>query len=162
MQAGEEDTTGGTATLEEGLALFEKKKYYEASKLFSQATLDETPEAAAFKQKAEFFLGKSLYSMGYLSASLAYFQRIAPSGPEHSYYRATLTYLAALAKRLTPHAGPAGVTHTRFMARATLVAERADDGGPVHLGVFPDGRAVIRGVRNPERARAIYDRYVGG
>jgi hypothetical protein len=99
-QAGEDDNSGGTATLEEGLALFEKKKYHEAAKLFYQATLDETPEAAAFKQKAEFFLGKSLYSMGYLSASLAYFQRIAQSGPEHSYYRATLKYLAALANRL--------------------------------------------------------------
>ncbi len=70
--------------------------------------------------------------------------------------------LAALAERLKAHAGPQGVTHTRFMTRATLIAERADDGGPVHLGVFPDGRAVIRGVRNPERARALYDRYVGG
>lgn len=69
--------------------------------------------------------------------------------------------LEALAGRLAPHAGPDGVTRTRFMVRASLVAERADDGGPVHLGVFPDGRAVVRGVRNPERARALYDRYVG-
>jgi adenylyltransferase/sulfurtransferase len=70
--------------------------------------------------------------------------------------------LAALAERLKAHAGPQGVTHTRFMTRATLITERADDGGPVHLGVFADGRAVIRGVRSPERARALYDRYVGG
>jgi adenylyltransferase/sulfurtransferase len=69
--------------------------------------------------------------------------------------------LAQLASRLEPHAAAGGVTRSRFMVRAALALERADDGGPVHLGVFPDGRAVVRGVRNPERARSIYDRYVG-
>jgi adenylyltransferase/sulfurtransferase len=66
--------------------------------------------------------------------------------------------LAGLASRL---AGHGAVTTTRFMTRATLAHERGDDGGPVHLSVFPDGRALVRGVRDPGRARAIYDRYVG-
>lgn len=67
--------------------------------------------------------------------------------------------LTALAERLRAHGQ---VTATRFMTRASLTNERGDDGGPVHLSVFPDGRALIRGLRNPERARALYDRYIGG
>lgn len=67
--------------------------------------------------------------------------------------------LAALATRLRPHGE---VVATRFMTRASLTRERGDDGGPVHLSVFPDGRALIRGLRNPDRARALYDRYIGG
>jgi adenylyltransferase/sulfurtransferase len=66
--------------------------------------------------------------------------------------------LVGLASRL---AGHGAVTTTRFMTRATLVHERGDDGGPVHLSVFPDGRGLVRGLRDPGRARAIYIRYVG-
>lgn len=72
---------------------------------------------------------------------------------------AEIVDLPALAERLKAH-GP--VTATRFMTRASLTAERGDDGGPVHLSVFPDGRALIRGLRDPARARALYDRYIGG
>lgn len=70
-----------------------------------------------------------------------------------------LVDLGLLAERLRAHGA---VTTTRFMTRASLSGERADDGGPVHLSVFPDGRALIRGLRDPARARALYDRYVGG
>lgn len=66
--------------------------------------------------------------------------------------------LSPLGDRLRPHGE---VSVTRFMARVTLRAERADDGGPVLLSVFRDGRALIRGLRDPAAARVIYDRYVG-
>ena len=32
----------------------------------------------------------------------------------------------------------------------------------VSLTIFPDGRCVVRGTSDPARARALYDRYVGG
>lgn len=67
--------------------------------------------------------------------------------------------LARLAASLAPHGS---VSTTRFMTRVTLAHEQGDDGGPIHLSVFPDGRALVRGARDPSRARAIYDRYVGG
>jgi adenylyltransferase/sulfurtransferase len=70
----------------------------------------------------------------------------------------SIVHLAHLADRLRPHGD---VTLTRFMARVALAREPADDGGPVHLSVFPDGRAIIKGIRDPQGARAIYDRYVG-
>jgi len=64
----------------------------------------------------------------------------------------------ALAQRLAPHGT---VTRTGFMLRISLASERADDGGPVMMSIFPDGRALVRGLRNPDRARILYDRYVG-
>lgn len=67
--------------------------------------------------------------------------------------------LQRLAAALAPHGS---VSTTRFMARVALARELGDDGGPIHLSIFPDGRALVRGVRDPSRARAIYDRYVGG
>lgn len=63
-----------------------------------------------------------------------------------------------LAQRLMPHGA---VTRTRFMLRVSLEAERGDDGGPVLMSIFPDGRALFRGIRNPDRARVLYERYVG-
>ena len=66
--------------------------------------------------------------------------------------------LPAIAARLRPHGE---VTLTRFMARVSLWGERGDDGGPVLLSVFPDGRSLVKGIRDPLRARVLYDRYVG-
>ncbi len=67
--------------------------------------------------------------------------------------------LPELARRLEPHGA---VTLTRFMARVSLNTEKGDDGGPVLLSIFPDGRSLVKGLRDPARARALYDRYVGG
>lgn len=91
---------GPAATLEQGLALYDKKDYFEASKLLFIVAEDQDPAAEPFRQKAEFYLGKSLYNLDYFVGSLAYFQRIAQSGATHSYYRATLKFLAALAEKL--------------------------------------------------------------
>jgi molybdopterin-synthase adenylyltransferase len=66
--------------------------------------------------------------------------------------------LASLATRLASHGEFA---LTRFLLRGVLTPERGDEGAPVRLAVFPDGRAIISGVTRPERARAIYARYIG-
>lgn len=61
---------------------------------------------------------------------------------------------AALRRRL------AAVTPTNdngFLLRATL-----PDPPGVELTVFRDGRAIIKGVNTPQRARALYARWVGG
>lgn len=57
--------------------------------------------------------------------------------------------------------------HGRFdveemCVRGTLDAERSEDGGTVRLTVFADGRAIVGGVTDPQRARGVYARYVGG
>lgn len=59
--------------------------------------------------------------------------------------------LEALAARL---AGVAKVTANSWMVRAELV-----DG--IRISVFADGRAIVSGIREESRARAIVSRYVG-
>ena len=64
--------------------------------------------------------------------------------------RPTTLDLAALAARLAPIGD---VRATPFLLRASI------DG--VEFTVFEDARAIIRGTRDPARARAVYARYVG-
>ncbi|MCW5776473.1 MAG: ThiF family adenylyltransferase [Phycisphaeraceae bacterium] len=66
--------------------------------------------------------------------------------------------LPALAGRLGPHGA---VAANEFLVRCELGAEPADGGGACSLTVFGDGRAIVSGTLRPERARAIYARYVG-
>lgn len=65
--------------------------------------------------------------------------------------------LEVLAARLGAHGR---FERTPFMVRGVLEGERGE-AGPCELTVFADGRAVVRGTRKPEFARAIYARYVG-
>jgi tetratricopeptide (TPR) repeat protein len=50
-------------------------------------------------------MGKTLYQLGYYSASLSYFERIVGKGAAHSYYNATLKWLASLSRKLPESAG---------------------------------------------------------
>ncbi|MCH7813945.1 MAG: ThiF family adenylyltransferase, partial [Planctomycetes bacterium] len=60
--------------------------------------------------------------------------------------------LAAIAEKLAPVAdGP--VTCNRFLLRARL-----DD---YALTLFPDGRAIVQGTDDPDRARTVYAKYIG-
>lgn len=62
--------------------------------------------------------------------------------------------LGALAERL----GRSGrVTLTPFVVRAAIES----DGRVIELTVFPDARAIIKGVSGPDAARSIYDRFIG-
>lgn len=67
--------------------------------------------------------------------------------------------LNAAAARLSTHGH---FTATRFLVRGHFTAERADDTSttPIELTLFPDGRAIFTGTTKPERARALYARYV--
>ena len=47
----------------------------------------------------------------------------------------------------------------RVRRSAQLLSADIED---VSLAVFSDGRCVVRGTDDPGRARALYDRYVGG
>jgi len=63
--------------------------------------------------------------------------------------------LEHLAGRLEAH-GP--VTRNRFLLRACFESL----GDPYELTLFRDGRAIIKGTRQPEVARRLYAKYVGG
>ena len=66
--------------------------------------------------------------------------------------------LTAFAKRLAPHGS---FSPNKFLLRGEFTHERGDNGAPVELTLFPNGRAIIKGVRSPEQARVIYATYVG-
>jgi len=76
-------------------------------------------------------------------------------GPDAEAFRLDLE---ALGERLGAHAE---VSPTPFLLKARLREERTPSGEPVALTIFPDGRAIVGGVTDPTRARALYARYVG-
>tara|TARA_R110002096_G_scaffold299503_6_gene494207 strand:+ start:108149 stop:109756 length:1608 start_codon:yes stop_codon:yes gene_type:complete len=100
-----EDTTPPTKTLQRATKLYNKKDYDSASIEFAKVINAETEDSPANQQRAEFFMGKTLYQMGYYAASLAYFDRIVELGTGHLYYGVTLKWLAALSRVLPETSG---------------------------------------------------------
>ena len=70
----------------------------------------------------------------------------------------TCVEIEDLSRRLAPHGQFA--VHDGII-RGRLNEERGGSGEPVELTVFDDLRALVGGVDSADRARAIYDRYVG-
>ena len=66
--------------------------------------------------------------------------------------------LAAVADRLQPHGR---FERTRFMVRGSFAQERTATGQPISISLFGDGRAILHGIDEAERARALYARYIG-
>lgn len=59
-----------------------------------------------------------------------------------------------IAKRLSAHGN---VTANKFMLRADIT----DNGQPYELTLFTDGRAIVKGTKEPNTAKSIYAKYVG-
>lgn len=66
--------------------------------------------------------------------------------------------LAALHQRLEQHGE---FTRNDALLRGTFAHERNSNGEPIELMLFADGRAILRGVDEPELAKTIYSRYIG-
>ncbi|MBL8761026.1 MAG: ThiF family adenylyltransferase [Phycisphaerae bacterium] len=47
------------------------------------------------------------------------------------------------------------------LLRVSLAGERAENGAPIELSLFADGRAIVDGTADPARARGVYAKYVG-
>ena len=92
-------------TLERALKLYESEDYYSASIELHKVIEGESGDSEANKQRAEFWMGKTLYNLKFYSAALSYFDRIVQKGPSHSYYNATLKWLASLSRVLPDSAG---------------------------------------------------------
>jgi tetratricopeptide (TPR) repeat protein len=92
-------------TLQKALKLYESRDYYSASIELHKVIEGETGDSPANRQRAEFWMGKTLYHLGFYSASLSYFDRIVQKGDAHRYYNATLKWLASLSRQLPESAG---------------------------------------------------------
>jgi tetratricopeptide (TPR) repeat protein len=100
------DNKPASRTLARAVELYEKKKDYNTASIeLSKVLNKETEDSEASKQRAEFFMGKTLYQMRYYAASLAYFDRIVAKRTGHRYYGATLKWLAALSRVLPETSG---------------------------------------------------------
>ncbi len=55
--------------------------------------------------RAQFWLGKSLYKLGFFASSLSVFGEIVAAGPNHPYHKLTLPWLASLSRELPEGAG---------------------------------------------------------
>jgi tetratricopeptide (TPR) repeat protein len=91
--------------LQQAKERYDKGDYAAASVEFDKVVRGQTNDSEANKQKAEFFLGKTLFHMKYYAASMKYFDGIVQKGNAHKYHQRTLQWLAALAKVLPESAG---------------------------------------------------------
>jgi len=66
-------STPPSKTLERAIKLYDKKDFFSASIELKKVLDGESGDDAKNKQRAEFFMGKTLYQMGFYAASLAYF-----------------------------------------------------------------------------------------
>jgi len=92
-------------TLQKALTLYESRDYYSASIELHKVIEGETGDSEANRQRAEFWMGKTLYHLQFYSAALSYFDRIVQKGDTHRYYNATLKWLASLSRQLPESAG---------------------------------------------------------
>ena len=69
-------STPPSKTLERAIKLYDKKDFFSASIELKKVLDGESGDDAKNKQRAEFFMGKTLYQMGFYAGSLAYFDKI--------------------------------------------------------------------------------------
>ncbi|HEY6878513.1 MAG TPA: tetratricopeptide repeat protein, partial [Polyangiales bacterium] len=87
------------------LRLYQSNKYQESAVQFQRIVEGEVKDSEGNKQKAQFFLGKSLYHLKYYQSSLSVFDEISQLGKGHLYFEQTLQWLAQLATQLPEPAG---------------------------------------------------------
>jgi len=93
----------GGKNLDIALAAYEKKNFQDAALGF-QSVIAGGDAADPGVQKAQFFLGKSLYQLKFYQSSLAIFDEISQNS-SHTFFAETLQWIGQLASRLPPSAG---------------------------------------------------------
>src|ERR1700755_1022815 len=98
-------STPPSKTLERAIKLYDKKDFFSASIELKKVLDGEAGDDAKTKQRAEFFMGKTLYQMGFYAGSMASFDKIVQAGDNHTYHGAALKWLAALSRVLPETSG---------------------------------------------------------
>ena len=91
--------------LANGLRLYQQGEYDDAAIAFQRVIDGESEDGPGNKQKAEFFLAKSLFSLRFYQSALAIFDQITQLGIGHGYFDESLQWLAQLATQLPESAG---------------------------------------------------------
>jgi tetratricopeptide (TPR) repeat protein len=98
-------STPPSKTLERAIKLYDKKDFFSASIELKKVLDGESGDDAKNKQRGDFYMGKTLYQMGFYAGSLAYFDKIVKAGDAHTYHGPTLKWLAALSRVLPETSG---------------------------------------------------------
>jgi hypothetical protein len=106
-------TSPPSKTLERAIKLYDKEDFFSASIELKKVLDGDSGDDARNKQRAEFFMGKTLFNMGknakppwgFYAASLVYFEKIVAAGDAHTYHGAALKWLAALSRVLPETSG---------------------------------------------------------
>src|SRR3569623_873249 len=120
-------STPPSKTLERAIKLYDKKDFFSASIELKKVLDGESGDDAKNKQRAEFFMGKTLYQMGFYAGALAYFDKIVQAGDNHTYHGATLKWLAALRPVLPDTSGilqKIGPYHPSALNDPSLASEK--------------------------------------
>ena len=81
----------------QGEAQYKAEDFESAAIQFYKIASGEIPGDAF---RGQFWLGKSLYKLGFYSASLSVFDEIVVAGPSHPFHKLTLPWLASLSREL--------------------------------------------------------------
>ncbi|MGB1274886.1 MAG: tetratricopeptide repeat protein, partial [Nannocystaceae bacterium] len=81
---------------------YKGNKFDQAAMAFAEAAGQQIPGDTP---RAQFWLGKSLYKLGFFASSLSVFGEIVAAGPTHPYHKLTLPWLASLSRELPEGAG---------------------------------------------------------
>ncbi|MEX1366720.1 MAG: hypothetical protein AB1Z98_26575 [Nannocystaceae bacterium] len=81
----------------QGEAAYKAEDYEGAAIQFHKIASGEIPGDVP---RSQFWLGKSLYKMGFFSVSLSVFDEIVQAGPSHPFHTLTLPWLASLSREL--------------------------------------------------------------
>lgn len=91
--------------LAEALTAFESKQYESAAIGFEQVASGKTKDDRGNRQRAQFLLGQTLYTMRYYQSALNVFDEISATGPAHLFFGDTLEWLGLLASKLPESSG---------------------------------------------------------
>ena len=95
--------------LANALRFYQQERFAQASVQLQRIVAGETGDEPANIQKAQFFLGKCYYHLGFFQAALGVFEEIALMSTGHIYFHSTLQWLAQLSRELPEPAGIIGL-----------------------------------------------------
>ncbi len=81
---------------------YKQEKFESAAVAFQKAASGEAP---GDRGRAQFWLGKTLYKLGFYAAAMSVFDEIVQTGPAHPYHQLTLPWLASLSRELPEGSG---------------------------------------------------------
>ena len=105
-----EEDADAKAELTEAVSAYKRDDFLRASLLLYRL-LERTGQGSdgvlvgTSAQKAQYFLGKTLYRLGVYQASFGYFDRVVEQGLEHRYFKPTCKWLYYLSRKISGDPG---------------------------------------------------------